>query len=251
MTLFVLVTALFLVIDSGKAIASTQGGTAGRPSWAISTKAKYGHIFRADLKDGDGSFSLHEAGVELSFAKMLPDLNGILNFSLECGVLDFDLDANGNDLFDEAGLFDKVIETSAGINLILNRGEWSYMTTLSVGTACEDHSSVEDSVLFNGGLGAIYQMSEHLKLGFGLFVGTQLEDDTMVIPFVSVEYRPADRLTLAVRDGLSVEYELDKGRTSLTFEGKYKSHRFRLDKTAPLANGVADYQLVPITLGLR
>jgi len=245
-----LLLALSLLAASS-AIASGPDQTNRRPNWMITTEAEYGHVFRTDLKEGDGSFNLHEAGVGLSFGKMLPDLNGILSFKLECGLLDFDLYANGNNLFNEAGLFDKVVETTAGLNLILNRDEWSYIGLLSAGTACEDHASVEDSLRIQGVFGVMYRFSDQLQLGFGLFAGTRLEDDVLVIPYISAEYKPTDRLTLAVRNGLFAEYVLEKDRTSLIFEGKYDSHVFRLDKTEPTPNGVVDYSRVPIKVGIR
>ena len=102
-----------------------------------------------------------------------------------------------------------------------------------------------------GGFGVAHQWTKTLRVGLGLFAGTRIEDDPLVVPFISLEYRPTDRLTLAIRNGLNVQYEMEPNRTFFTCEAKYDSHRFRLDDTGPLPNGVIEYDRVPVSLGIR
>lgn len=230
---------------------STQQGPKGPPKWSVETEVDVGHTLATDLDEGDGSFALYEAGAEISARRVLRDLDGILNFGFQVDLLDFDLEEGNSLLVEKSGRFDHVLETEAGVNLVLRRGEWSYMGFAGVGMSGEEGVSVDDAAFVLGGLGLVGQWSDRVRFGFGLVARTRLEDDALVVPFITVDFWMTDDLKLGIRNGLAAEYRLDPDRTYLTLNANYDSHRFRLDGDEPLPDGVVEYQRIPVSLGIR
>ncbi|MBN2208844.1 MAG: hypothetical protein JW759_06085 [Candidatus Coatesbacteria bacterium] len=246
----VLLTLLLLLVIAADATASGPSEKSSMATWSISSEVEYGHVLEAGLDEGNGWFSLYESGARLSIRRLLGK-GSLIGLNLDLALLDFDLKRGANPVLEKSGRFDQILESKAGFNVVITRGDWSYTGLLAVGAAGEDHALDGDAGYIQGAVGLVHQWTPTVRVGFGLFVKTRIEDDALIAPFIMLEYRATEDLTVAIRNGLSIDYQLEEERTYLTFEAKYDSHRFRLDDTEPLPAGVVDYERVPVSVGIR
>lgn len=113
---------------------------------------------------------------------------------------------------------------------------------------------------FAAGISAIgtWQVVDDLRIGLGIGVTSQIEDDAETFPVIAIDWQMTDALRLAsagnwVQGGRAGLYYGSNDTLWLSFSIGYERNRFRLDDngTLPDTNGVAEITAVPIELGLR
>ena len=97
-----------------------------------------------------------------------------------------------------------------------------------------------------------YRFSDKLSAGLGIEVYTRLEDNTQVIPLVSLDWDFAERwnLTVSGEPSITVTYA-PNDHWSFSLGGVYEYRDFRLDRNGPLPGGVGRDTRIPITLAAK
>lgn len=108
-----------------------------------------------------------------------------------------------------------------------------------------------DSFTGGGLAGASFVVNDHLRIGGGLGVISQLEDSTLVFPLILVDWRIADRWRLGNEFGSSSPggIELIWSATDdweIGFGGRYDFDRFRLDENGVVPSGIGEVTGAPI-----
>ena len=120
----------------------------------------------------------------------------------------------------------------------------------------EGDADIEDTFTGGGVVGATWTPTNNLRLGMGVTVTSQLEDDVSVFPLIVLNWRFADQWTLrsATLDagsigggGLELAYELTDHWT-LAGGAVYQSGRFRLDDEGFAPDGIGENSRVPLYL---
>lgn len=116
-----------------------------------------------------------------------------------------------------------------------------------VASSAEDGADWDDSLTFGvlGGVG--YALSPTLQVGAGIGITTQLEDDPLPIPVLTVNWQFAEgwRLSNERRLGLGVFYQ-PRETWRVGAMAWYERNAFRLDDDGPLPGGVGRDRRVPI-----
>jgi len=112
-----------------------------------------------------------------------------------------------------------------------------------------------DSVTVGGTVSAIYQWTDELAIGVGVGVISQLEDDALIVPIITVEWKFSDtlRITSSAPTATSLGGELvwEFAPTwELAFGAGYANKRFRLDNTGIAPGGVGEETYFPVSLRL-
>ncbi|MDP0491480.1 MAG: DUF6268 family outer membrane beta-barrel protein, partial [Verrucomicrobiota bacterium JB023] len=121
---------------------------------------------------------------------------------------------------------------------------WSLLLAPFVTFAGETDADFEDSLTYSGIGGAYYQFSDDLSLGLGLGAFGQLEDDTVIVPLLLLDWTFAEdwRLTTAPTAGFpvqaSVTLEYAPSETwTYALTARTGGNRFRLADDSPTSGG--------------
>ena len=118
----------------------------------------------------------------------------------------------------------------------------------------ENGAGSSDALTWGATLSGSRMFANGNMLGLGIAVFDRLEE-TLVFPFVTVDWRLADRWRLANPlasgptgpAGLELEYEFDSDRTA-GFGAAWRSLRFRLSASGPTPNGIGEERGMPVFL---
>jgi hypothetical protein len=129
---------------------------------------------------------------------------------------------------------------------------WAWFGGLEVRAAFESGADLGDSLEVRGTGGAEYTVSEDLNFTLGVAVGTQIEDDVLVIPLLGIEWDINEKTRLASQGlGLILSYEVME-HWSVGVFGAYELRDWRLDESRSVnADGVAREERVLLGLELR
>jgi len=124
---------------------------------------------------------------------------------------------------------------------------WSVLVGGGIGISGEEGAKTSDSLFYNGFAGGRYALSESVQAGFGLVLATQLEDNTLVLPLLMVDWQIDEkwRLSNEGKLGLTLSYAATDAWT-LGLGAGYESRDFRLDRSGPVPGGVGRERRVPI-----
>jgi hypothetical protein len=234
----IIVTTVF----AGLGIYAAEG-----PPLPFTMEATVVHQFETDL-DTAGAFSLTRYGISLGWTKPI-DRTTAWGLEFEYELDDYSFD-NGVGVLGTAP-WGEISTVSLGASYFkrLDNG-WNIFLSPEISSSSE--SSLDgDSFSFSIAGGAQTQVAEGLNLGFGLVVGTGLEE-VDVIPFVTINWEITETLTLqnpfrpgpTGPAGLELEYATDDWSASIG--AAYRSWRFRIDGAEATAEGIADYSGLPV-----
>lgn len=207
----------------------------------------YEHRFETDLDDG-GEFEMDSFRVALGTET---DLTENLTWD---NYLPYDF--NSYDFSPKGAYTWEDIHTFGLISLLkysLDRQKHVYAGGV-FRLAAEDGADFGDAVGGGGIAGFLYVHSPRLIYGFGLGVLSQLEDDTVVMPFPTLDWRfgegwklAAGFSELAASFGLGLELSRQLGEAwNLAGGVLLQGHRFRLDDKGPNPDGVGEVSSVPL-----
>lgn len=104
--------------------------------------------------------------------------------------------------------------------------------SLEVRFAGGDETQLDEGVTIGGALGLSVAKSAEFEVGVGLAASSRLEDDALLIPYVSLDWRPNERLHLRAS---GPEMRLDwraTERIDVGLEASYAQRQFRLNDTS-------------------
>lgn len=136
--------------------------------------------------------------------------------------------------------------------------KWGYFLYGAMGWSASTDASLSDGFTGGGALGGRYVVSKDLNFGLGLGVASQLEDDPMFMPIISVNWRINDRWNLRVLNGATISYDISGEQRFVLDAGvKYQRRQYALDHsdTAAIDKAIncelgATYRFSP-TVALR
>jgi len=106
--------------------------------------------------------------------------------------------------------------------------EWRFHAALDLGS--EEGARVAEGFVFRGGVTAVFPIHNRLDIEAGGFAWTRLEDDPLVVPYATVDWRPTDALEIS-SDGLNIGVKYDWGRDVRTYTTLgFVERQYRLDE---------------------
>lgn len=130
--------------------------------------------------------------------------------------------------------------------------QWRFSVNPSIEWAAETGVGTSRSATYGAVALATHTWSPDLTLGVGAGVFRQI-DETRVFPFLAINWRVTDKLTLrnpltagpTGGAGLELTYQIDD-HWNVGAGGAYRSYRFRLNDSGPFAGGIGQNRLIPV-----
>jgi len=246
-----IVGVLPVALAAATAEAQPAGVAAG--PWRTQLQGAAVHQFDAGLDDG-GSFSVNRAFVEagLSYAFSARDSVGV---ALGYGYDGYDFDTGGDGLaaldpWSDINDFRLSFPLRAGI-----RDNIDLFAVPSVNWRAESGGDLGDAVTGGAVLGATYRFGDDLRVGAGLGVFSEIEDDATVFPILLVDWQITETFSLETGQALGATRGpgLTLNWTGLedwrfTLGARWETWRFRLDDGGPAPDGVGEEEAIPIYL---
>jgi hypothetical protein len=137
------------------------------------------------------------------------------------------------------------------------RDGWSLSVTPSVDWFKENGASSDDALVWGAIVSGVKRFDSGNVIGLGLGVYDQIEDSSVVFPFLIIDWRLGERWRvvnpLAAGPtgpaGLELDYEFDSG-WALGVGAALRGERFRLSETGPVPDGVGAERDMPVFLRL-
>ena len=218
----------------------TQGGSSRGP-WSWSVGGAAARQFAADL-DGGGEFSINRLFIEPS-VRYTSGRSASVAFTVGYGYDGYDF--SGSTSPSPWGDIHSW-RLSTPMHLRLN-DRWTLFGIPTLRSTAESGADFSDSVTGGALVGFSYKFSESLRLGPGLGVLTQIEDGTAFFPFLAINWKITN--TLSLRTGSGLAATLDPGLTlawrperqwELAVTGRRNRIRFRLDNSGLAPGGVGE-----------
>jgi hypothetical protein len=221
--------------------------------WTLSSLARYTKQFDSDLDSG-GGFRADRAytAVNLSYAF---EKKRTVSFSLGYGF-------GGYDFYGQSGLagltpWKNIHSTSLSmpVRWTLDDERWTLFAVPTLRSSAEEGASFSSSIHGGGFLGLSYYIDEHLTIGSGIGVLSQIEDNPRVFPVLLIDWKISETLSLGtgrgegatLGPGLFLTWQPDI-RWSLSIGGRYEKFRFRLDDEGTAPRGVGEDRTFPLLI---
>ncbi len=246
------IIAATLPLAAGSPALAQDTPPAEKPSpFSFSLEARTEFGFDADIDDSEGSVSTSRVGGDLGIRYRASDKIGLgLKFGAEYSFYDFDdfeTVVGGDDPIDDAYLYSLTPTISFRPD-----DRWTLIGGGIFRWAGEEGADMGDAFTVGGLAAANYKFSDRLTLGFGFIVGTRLEDDTIFIPALSIDWRINDRWSLSneERPGLALRFEATKS-LQLAVEAWYTTRDYRLSDDNSIPDGAMEDTRVPLAFSAR
>ena len=225
------------------------------PSFTLTLGASASYRFESGFDSGMSDVSVGRIGATAEGAFLVGDASRLaLNFTTEHSFYDFSpmgiLVPGGVDPFDTIHEYGVGVLFTTRIN-----DRWSAAFGGGVKSAGESSASFEDTLTFNGLLGATYRVNDSLSIGGAIIISSRLEDDVTVIPVPTITWDIDERWRLesrrsglrleSNRAGLSLSYKTSE-TMRVGIEAGFELREFRLDDTGPLPMGVVRESRIPV-----
>lgn len=227
----------------------TPSTTESIPNWVPSFRLGYMHQFDTDLDQG-GSFSVDRVNTRIGISRVFSRSNTI-GLSLGYGFNGYDFSDVAADPWSDIHR----VSLSAPIRWAIN-DDWQLFAIPSIRSVAEDGADFSDS-LTGGFLGGVsYRFGDHLTIGPGVGVLSQLEDSTSVFPILLIKWKITDCLQLETGrgfgasqgPGLNLVWNVSD-QWKITLGGRYEKLRFRLDDSGTNPDGIGEDRGIPVYLG--
>lgn len=218
----------------------------------ISLTPRVEHTFEAELKDSGAKSSITRAGLNVDLRGPISErwrwslaLNEESSWYNWQDISRLLPSAGGRQPIGEAHEVSILPGASFGINK-----EWSVFGGAIVQFAGERDADVGDSATFGGFGGVRYVLNDAITLSFGIGVKSRLESSAGFIPFLGLNWKITDKVTLASEGtGVRVSAAITDAWTFSIF-GRYERREYRLDDDNPIPEGVARDTRIPIGAGV-
>lgn len=231
-----------------------QAAKASAEGVSVQLRGRGTFTFEADVDDTEGSVSVGRAGfgVGISFQ---PWERARLSLGVDEEVSWY--------LFDDArGIvpnlpgvgdpFELGLTTTFSPRLSVQHDErWGWFVAGIIEFAGDPDADIGDSGTYGGFAGARYAFSETFGLSFGIGAKTRLEDDTLVIPLIGLDWKVTDQVTISTEGTVGkIAVKLDD-QWSVNLTGGWELRDFRMDDDSPVPDGVLSDSRIPIAVSLE
>lgn len=228
----------------------------------VSLSLSGAYVLPADIETG-GEVSRWLASASVGIDVPLTDQLS-LNAGLGAARIEYDF-KNANILANRAKPWETINTYDANVGATFLYDEhWTFIASATVISAGEDGAEFEDTLTYGGALGGIYTFDESLSIGLLLFAQTRLEDNTLFLPFPTVDWAlpfgSEKRWRLSVGGsrnagiaggGIGVSYRAsDELSFSAGLGGIGVGGEYRLKKDGPVPGGVGRDNTGNIALGV-
>lgn len=216
-----------------------------RRGWGFEYRLAALHQTETDI-DGGGRFTVNrvftQANVSYSPKPRMP-----LTVSFGYRFDGYDFDGRRSGLLPSRPWAD-VHTFSVGVPLFAPLSDrWFLLAIPVIRTTVEDGAAWDDGISGGGIVGASYKVNERLRIGPGIGVFTELEDDPSIFPVLLVDWQITPRWTLKTGGGLGatqgpgvfLEYQPNT-RLRFSFGGRFDRLRFRLDDNGVAPGGIGE-----------
>lgn len=221
------------------------------PKWSLSLRPGFEHTFDAELRDSGATSSVTRAGVSAGLSVSVTEqfrvfLNGEFESSWYRWRDVQTLLPSGRKPIGNAFLARFTPGAAYSID-----NEWSVLGGAIIEYAGERGVDWSRAATYGGYGGVKYRVNDSLAFTGGLIVKSRLEDDTLVVPLVGVEWAINDKLTLASDDlGLKLSAKINEQWQASIF-GKFELRDFRLKDDGAISEGVVRDSRIPIGATVR
>lgn len=201
------------------------------------------HFFEADVDDSDATVSLSRIEGEATITYQASDAwrwGLTLGAGLHSYDFSGDLGLGADELLDEAISHDVTLTAMHIIN-----DTWSVVAGGTVRAGYESGADVSEGLTYGGFAAVGYRASANLSWQFGAAVRSQLEDNTLVLPYIGVQYQLSETTALRSKGlGLELSMRINDELTASIF-GQYELQAFRLADDNPLLpSGVMEDRMI-------
>jgi hypothetical protein len=128
---------------------------------------------------------------------------------------------------------------------------WKLLVIPTAQFSGENGARWDKAMVYGGAIAVTYAVRPDAVFGLGVGGYATLEE-AKFFPFPVVKWQITDRLRLtnpfrtspAGPAGLELSYAMTK-QWAIGIGGSYRSHRFRLDNSGPIPNGIGEYKTIP------
>ncbi len=214
----------------------------------FSVGAGFSHQFDADLDAGEYNVSRFEAAIGVQ-TQLNESWNLAFTFRTLVDSFDFSDDASlgmGSAPWEDI----YTISIGARIKYAINE-KWSIAGGPVLQFSRESGADWNDSATGGGTVSAIYQWNDNLAIGVGIGVLSQIEDDPLIVPVITIDWRLSSNLRVSsaapTATTLGAELIWEFAPTwELAFGAGYSSKRFRLDDEGIAPGGVGEETFYPV-----
>jgi len=240
---------------SAQEVSRNNSGRAATAGWSAFTRAGFVQQMDTDI-DGGGSFSVNRFFIQTG-----PNYSSGegYSFSLAVGYGFDSYDFSGKTAFGSRQPWDDVHSFSFSIPWRWEVNEnWLCLISPTLRYSATNGVELNDAIT-GGGLTAFsYRYSDRLSIGAGLGMLTQLEDNTQIIPILTIRWKITDNLSLqsgqgmgAIRGpGLTLVWQ-PRETWSFSFGSRYEVLRFRIHDSGSVSNGVGEDRSFPVLAGIE
>ncbi|MBS3744178.1 MAG: hypothetical protein KGY48_07520 [Wenzhouxiangellaceae bacterium] len=245
-----LFSILALVAAAATAVAQ-PAGVAESP-WRTLFRGGAAHQFDSDL-DGGGAYSVTRTNIEagLAYASGPRD-----SYGLSFGYSRDDYSFDGTTGFAANDPWDVLHEYRVSAPIRMGFGERIDVFALpSLRWTAESSNDFSDAM--TGGLiaGANYRVNDRLRIGPGIGVFGEIEDDINIFPILIIDWQITETISLETGRGLGATrgpgLQLNStgiGDWTFGLGARYETFRFRLDDDGPAPGGVGEEKGVSLFL---
>jgi len=226
-----------------------------RVGWSAFSRGGLVHQFDADIDNG-GSFSADRLFIQ---GGPVYATKGELSLSLSIGYGLDDYDFSGDSGLGSQNPWEDVHTLRFSMPLRWKVSEkWTGFAAPTLRFTGENGADFNDGITGGAYAGFSYRYSDHLSIGPGFGILTQLEDSTRVIPVLVIKWDITDTLSLSTGRGIGAT--LGPGLTfawkpsspwTFTVGGRYERLRFRLADDGAIPNGIGDDRSFPVFGGIE
>ncbi len=241
------------VLAGGDVMGQDADVVAEAPTWHLTLGGWGRFATTADLDGaGDGEFNVLRAGGKVGLSRVVFD-DAQLSFDFRTQFNHFDFSGANTLIAGTNDPFTDVYQYSLG-GMFFDRidDQWAWGLGVRGEFFGEKDASFSDASTVMGTALARYQFSEDLAVGLGLAVRSQIEDDALFLPVVTVDWQIDEswKLTVGESEGAShaqavLSYDLG-GDASVGLGVAYVNDRFRLDNDAIRKGSVVEDSRLPI-----
>jgi len=216
--------------------------------WSFTFDPQTRYQFDAEFdQTGNGDYSVWRTGFDFEAFKPISETMVIkLGLGYEYSNYDFQrpisfLSTGVAEPFSDIHLIDFSLTSQWLID-----DQWGWYAGLGGRFAGESGADLSDAGSFAGWGGASYRFNDDLSASFGLLIATQIEDDPLIIPDITMKWQIADqwRFVFDHTEG-ALWYDVDE-HMSLGLGSAWEYRRFRLEDNALKQSTVIQDTAIPI-----
>lgn len=229
-------------------VATPPAGSERRASWELTLPSTV--VFNTEFDDEPGDLSIYRTGLKLK-SSMPSGERARFDVGLE-------YEYSAYEFSDATGFIEGADEPWSDVHRISLSAlyaaqvsaRWGWIVGASGTFAGEEGAEFSDSLTGAIFGGPRYSFTPDLTLGFGAAVRTRLEDSPLVLPFVQLDWKFADRWTLSTTGpGVVLGFQPNE-RWTLSAGVGWELRDFRLDDDGDLPGGVVSEERFPISFGI-